>query len=84
MGRQNFILYFIFNIYTKREIAAELTLAALVHVGRSSPRYLTQHNGTLRKVRRPPIGKNGALPRHFGAAKIASSEANNTKKSFCI
>ena len=29
--------------------------------GEDSPRYLTQHNDTLRRVRDPPIGKNGAL-----------------------
>ena len=35
-----------------------------------SPRYLTQHNDTLRRVTDPPIGKNGALPPHFGVAKL--------------
>ena len=37
---------------------------------KNSPRYLTQHNGTLRRVKDAPIGKNGALLRHFGVAKI--------------
>ena len=30
-----------------------------------SPRYLTQYNGTLHRVREPPIGKNGALRQNY-------------------
>ena len=56
----------------------------VLSIVRRSPRYLTQHNGTLRRVRDPPIRKNGALLRHFGVAKITHWESKVTTKSVCI